>query len=383
VNAKDFGPGAAGTLLTQADGHFFLPNLLPPGLEPSWELSRLAESAHGAVRELAGQARLIDNVELVIGALARREAVISSRMEGTHTEIAEVLVQEAVAHVEPADDSDLREVLNYLATIHLAQQWMGDGRALGVPLILDLHARLLSGVRGEDKSPGAFRRRNVYIGRSDEGFRGARFVPPPFEHVPALVENLVEVANTGLPFGPLISVAIAHYQFEAIHPFEDGNGRLGRLLVPLQLIHLGVIDRPLLYTAAAMERDDRRYRDGLLAVSTVGAWIPWLEFFLDVIQQTAIDARSRVTRLMELLADYRERVRGGSSSRYALPAVETVFRRVFVSASLITREAGGTDPTARAVINDFVKLGILQPHGRISGAQVWVANEVLEQIYGD
>ena len=384
MNGADFEPTAPGKLVPLGEGAIaFLPNELPPDLPISWELLRRAEAAHGAVSELAGQARLIDNAELVIGALARREAVLSSRMEGTHTQIAEVLVQEAVAHAEPDEDSDLHEVLNYLATLDLAQEWLGEGRSLGVPLILELHARLMAGVRGKDKTPGAYRHRNVYIGRREEGFAGARFVPPPCEHVPALMENLVSSTATALPFGPLIATAVAHYQFETIHPFEDGNGRLGRLLIPLQLMQLGLIERPLLYAAAVMERNDRRYRDGLLAVSLRGAWPEWVDFFLAIIEETAADARARVTRLMALLADYRARVRAGSSSRFALPAVDAVFRRVFVSASLITRETGGTAPTARGVIEDFVKLGILQPHARMSGAQVWVANEVLEQVYGD
>ncbi|MCA9831774.1 MAG: Fic family protein [Dehalococcoidia bacterium] len=384
MRRENFSATSPGELLSiSGDILAFLPTPLPPDLPVSWPLLRQAEATRGAISELAGQARLIENVELVIRALARREAVLSSRMEGTHTEIAEVLAHESVSPSAPNLDPDLDEVLNYLATITLAEQWIGDERDLGVPFIRDLHARLLQGVRGEEKSPGVFRLRNVYIGRKDDGFAGARFVPPPGEHVAMLMDNLVSTMVDPAPFGPLINAAISHYQFETIHPFEDGNGRIGRLLIPLQLMRLGVLDRPLLYLAAAFEKNDRRYRDGLLAVSETGAWLPWIEFFLEMIEAAALDARTRVTNLMTLLADYRERVRNASTSRYALPAVDVVFRRVFVSAALVTREAGGTAPTAKKVIDDLVRVGILEPSARISGTQTWLAREVLDRVYRD
>jgi Fic family protein len=364
------------------DGVAFLPAPLPPALVSTWEVFRAADQAHGAVREAVGQARLIANVELVARALARREAVRSSSMEGTQTEVVEVLVHEALAVPPPAEDSDLHEVLNYLATINLAADWIDEGRDFGVPLVRDLHRRLLQGVRGEDKAPGEFRRRNVYIGRR-VGFQGARFIPPPLEHVPALMDNLVTFMADDDLYGPVVSAAIAHFQFEAIHPFEDGNGRIGRLLIPIQLLVNGVIDRPILYLAAALERRDAEYREALLGVSRDGDWNRWIILFAEAVQETAEDASRRVTGLMDLLNEYRSRVRSGSTSRYALPGIDVVFRRVFITAPMLARETGAKDPTARALIDDFVRLGILNVYGRVANTQTWVANEVLEKVYGD
>jgi len=361
----------------------FLPALLPPRLEPTWDLLRKAEAAHGAVSELAGQARLIENVEFVVKALSRREAVASSRMEGTQTEIVDVLLHEASGSPLPAEDSDLYEVLNYLATIDLAREWIANGRTFGIGLINDLHRRLMQGVRGDDKSPGHFRRRNVYIGTRSGGFAGARFIPPPLEHVAGLMENLAEFVRDHDAYGPILSAAIAHYQFETIHPYEDGNGRLGRLLIPIQLMFAGVIDRPVLYVAPALERADNTYRDLMLAVSQRSDWNAWLVFFADAVRETADDALRRVSGLLELLADYRARVQAHSSSRYALPAVDLLFRRVIISPPVVVRELGATGPTARAIIEELARLGLVRRYSRVGNTQMWIADAVLEHIYAD
>ncbi|MFN0147386.1 MAG: Fic family protein, partial [Dehalococcoidia bacterium] len=338
---------------------------------------------NAALSELVGQARLIPNLELIIRALARREAVLSSRMEGTHTQILEVLVQEAMGGSPPAEDTDLHEVLNYLATVELAVQWFAEGRTLGLPLVKDLHARLILGVRGQDKNPGGLRMEDVYIGQRADGFERARFVPPPMEHVPALMDDLMAFIQQPAPVEPLIASAIAHYQFETIHPFEDGNGRLGRLLVPIQLMAAGIIDRPLLYVAPFLEAHSDAYREGLLSLSQTGNWAAWLLFFLEAIRASARDALGRVQRTMDLHAEYRRRLLSQSNSKFALPALDIVFEQVIVSAPRLRERLGVAAPTAKSLIDDFVRLGIVIPWSRMRGTQLWIAQELRDQIYED
>ena len=272
-------PSVPGKWIPLPEGDLsFVPDPLPPEPLLSGAVLAAVESARGAVSELVGQARLVANVDLISSALARREAVLSSRLEGTQTEIVEVLLQ--TPDRPPAEeDSDLYEVLNYVDTIRLAQEWLADGRELAPPLIKDLHTRLLAGVRGTHKHPGRYRLKNVYIGNRERGFKAARFIPPPLEHVPALMDDLSTFTSGARAYGPMIDSALVHYQFETIHPFEDGNGRLGRLLIPLHLQQWGVLDRPLLYLSPYMEAHSDEYRDGLLMVSREGAWDAWISSF--------------------------------------------------------------------------------------------------------
>ncbi|MBA4179205.1 MAG: hypothetical protein C0506_01315 [Anaerolinea sp.] len=381
MDAADFSEDAPGTLISLPEGApAFVPNRLPPPLHLSPALLPDVEAARGAVSELVGQARLVANLELVARALARREAVLSSRLEGTNTEIVEVLLQQAdTAPVE--EDTDLHEVLNYTETISLARAWMDEGRRLGPPLIKDLHSRLLSGVRGRDKRPGEYRLKNVYIGDRARGFKGARFVPPPYEHVPLLMDDLVAFTAGSPAYGPMIDSALAHYQFETIHPFEDGNGRLGRLLVPLQLVERGVLDRPLIYLGPFLDAHEAEYRDGLLQVSRSGSWEAWLRFFLEALRATATDALQRVQSIMELQLRYRELLRLRASSKFAFPALDLVFDSVFVSAGQLATTFSTTPTTARAIIDSFVDLGILKPYGRVAHRHRWVCHELLERVY--
>jgi Fic family protein len=383
MEREQFTPTAPGELvLLPAYGTWsFVPARLPPELALSRELLQAVEAARGAVGELVGQARLVANVELIIRALSRREAVLSSRLEGTHTQMLDILVHEATAPAVEPTDQDLAEGLNLLSTIDLAMAWFSEGRSLDASLVKELHARLLRDVRGQDKRPGALRTRDVYIGDRGRGFAGARFVPPPVEQVNGLVEDLLAFLAGPPVYGPLIDAAIAHYQFETIHPFEDGNGRIGRLLVALQLLGRKVLDRPLLYIGPYMEAHEDGYRDGLLRVSTKGDWSGWLAFFLEAIRATATDASDRVHRIMGLQDTYRQLMRTHSRSRFALPALDVVFEQVLVSVGDLERKLRTTAPTAKSVIVDLVECGIVHSHGRVRGREYWVARELLEQVY--
>ena len=371
-------PGTA--ILLPEGGSAFVPHPLPPELLISGRLLVAVEEARGAVSELVGQARLVANLDLVSRALARREAVLSSRIEGTQTEIVEVLLQTADKPAA-AEDSDLFEVLNYVDTISLAREWLAEGRALGQPLIKDLHARLLAGVRGRDKQPGTYRLKNVYIGNRERGFTGARFIPPPLEHVPALMDDLITFTAGERAYGPMIDSALVHYQFETIHPFQDGNGRLGRLLIPLHLQQWGVLDRPLLYLSPYMDAHEEEYRDGLLLVSREAAWDAWISFFLEAIRATAADALARLRAIMELQSRYRALLPQGPPSKFSFPALDLVFDNVLVSVRQLKDAFATSAPTAKTIIDNFVKLGILEPYGRVGKRQMWIARELFTRVY--
>jgi Fic family protein len=190
---------------------------------------------------------LIQNKILIIRPLLTREAVESARLEGTHTHIVGVLRQEAgESPSDPIEASNNQEVINYLSATWHAESWLAEGRPLDLVLIRALHKDLLVGTRGEDKGPGRFRAGQVLIGAPGDTPERARFVPPPPQHVQPAVENLVAFLKNPAPYPALVAAAIAHYQFETIHPFEDGNGRLGRLLIPLQLTAAQAITQPLI-----------------------------------------------------------------------------------------------------------------------------------------
>lgn len=380
MRCEDFTPEAPGELVQISDGWAFVPAPLPPDILPAWGILHAVEHARGALSELVGLARRIQNLNLVLGPLTRREAVLSSRIEGTHTEIEEVLRAQAEPDRDVAEDSDLFEVLNYLRALTRGQDWVDDGRPVNLTFIRGLHEVLLEGVRGQDKHPGAFRTRQVYIGDHVRGLRDARFVPPPPEQVPPLIDNLVQTLNIPSPYGPLIDSAIMHYQFEAIHPFEDGNGRIGRLLVPLYLQAVGVLDRPLLYLSPYFEAHRDDYLDHLLRVSTRGAWDRWIAFFLDAVRIASNDACLRVQRMLDLDARYRELVRG-QRSRIIWPALDYVMTNVYVTVGALAVYTKSTYPTARTAIAILEAIGILAPSGRMHGAQEWVAGALLDQVY--
>ncbi len=379
MNPVDFSPNSPGRMVPIAEGWSFLPNPLPPPLQVDASLVQAVESARAAVGELNGIARLTD-IDLVTGILARREAVSSSRIEGTQTEIIEVFEHEALEGKALPEDSDLFEVLNYRSTLDLAIAWLDEGRSFGLPLVRDLHARLLQGVRGANREPGRFRQRNVYIGRPDSGFDGARFVPAPYEHIDAGMDALMEFMAGTPSFGPMVDTALAHYQFESIHPFLDGNGRLGRLLIPLHLRAQGALLRPLLYLGPYLQEHQAAYRDGLQAVSLQGGWDWWVRFILEAIRATAIDAVGRTARVLELKEVYSARLLEITTSRHAEAALRLVMRGIVVSAPQLQRAVGVSAPTARGLTGAMCTAGILVPLRYERGRSLLWARELFEAV---
>jgi Fic family protein len=388
MDTDEFTDAAPGTLVRISEGYAFLPQPLPVEIEPTRALLGAVDAARGALSEFIGQARLVQNIDLIMAPLSRQEAVFSSRIEGTQTEVREVLLYEAALggrHPSPVPDQsrraeDLHEVLNYLRALRLGQEWVTEDRPITAALLRGLHAELLANVRGQESHPGSFRSRQVYIGNRADGIQAARFVPPPAEHVPLLLDNLIQFIQDPSEYGSLIDAAVMHYQFESIHPFEDGNGRIGRLLISLHLQQHGVLDRPILYLSHYLESRREQYMNLLKSVSTHGFWEEWLLFFLEGVRQISINSRNRIQRIMAIHQRYRDLATNSLSSRATIPVIEYIMEHVYVTISRLQEHVGVSYQTIKNVIDGLERLSILQPHGRVRGAQVWAAEELLNEI---
>jgi len=379
VDRSEFIGAQAESLVTIPGGWAFVPPPLPPELTISRELLRKEGEARHAVGELLGIARRTDPA-LLIAPLRRREAVLSNEIEGTYTQVEDVLLGEATGTLESATPGTV-EVVRTLEAIQLGQQWLKEGRPLTTGMLLELHARLLHSSRGEGKHPGEFRMRQVYLGMAGASLDAARFVPPPFEQVRPLVDQLVTFATGERAYGPLIDAALIHYQFEAIHPFEDGNGRLGRALISLLWLNWGLLPEPVLYLGGYFAAARERYIDALGQVSKAGNWEGWVDFFLSAVIAESRDAVRRIERTETLIATYRDAAAAASRSHVPVRAVDTVVERVFVCVADIVAACAVSIPAARDAIRALVRAGVLQQGPRLHGRQYWVAEEVLRILY--
>ena len=255
--------------------------------------------ADAALSELSGLGRHLPNPHLLIAPYVRREAVLSSRIEGTTTSLAELLLEEVAKGAVRGDPDDVREVRNYVTALEYGVTRLRT-LPLSLRLVRELHARLMRGVRGEHATPGEFRRSQNWIGVPQSTPETAVYVPPPPEYLMEALGAWERFLHERDRVPDLVQCALMHEQFEAIHPFLDGNGRVGRLLITLFLIERGRLSQPLLYLSAYIEQHRREYYDGLQAVRTDGAWKDWLRFFLAGVEQIAQEAVAQAGKLMNL-----------------------------------------------------------------------------------
>lgn len=288
-----------------ADGAWaHIPDTLPPAIEWDPPLVAALSEADRLIGRLAGEGGRLPNPHLLIRPFVRREAVLSSKIEGTQATLGELLAAEAGAVVERSP-ADLREVGNYVVALEYGVKRLKD-LPLSLRLVKELHARLMTGVREDRARPGDFRDIQNWIGPPGLGIGRATYVPPPPNQVMSCLDALEKfLHDRSLP--PLVQVALVHYQFEAIHPFRDGNGRVGRLLITLFLIKRGVLPTPLLYLSAFFEASRSDYYERLQGVHARGEWEAWLAYFLAGVASQSKDALSRATRINALLTKWRDR----------------------------------------------------------------------------
>ena len=373
AESPDDAPSLPGRWIRTLTGYrAFHPHPLPPRLDWSPALVRALSEADSLLGQLAGEGRRLPNPHVLIRPFARREAVLSSRIEGTQATLGELLAAEAGAHVDRSPE-DLREVGNYVTALEHGIEQLKT-LPLSLRLVREVHGELMRGVRGDHATPGEFRRSQNWIGPAGCTLNDASYVPPPPDvMMDALGAWEKFLHDRSLP--PLVQIALAHYQFEAIHPFLDGNGRVGRLLITLFLIERGILPSPLLYLSAFFEATRRDYYDGLSAVSAQGDWAGWLMYFLRGVARQSEDALSRARRINAQLEAWRSAVAG---SRAALLAVELVAANPFVTVRNVQRDLKTSYNTAARAISALENAGIVRKVSNAKRDRVFCAQAILD-----
>ena len=339
----------------------FVPNPLPPlpALEITSTRQRLLERATLALGRLDSVSTLLPDPKLFLYAYVRREAVLSSQIEGTQSSLSDLLLFELdEAPGVPFDD--VVEVSNYIAALEHGMARLREPFPLCNRLLREMHQHLMARGRGSDKSPGEFRRSQNWIGGTRPG--NARFVPPPPNEVEACMAALEAFIHSAPNETPvLIKAALAHVQFETIHPFLDGNGRLGRLLIALMLFEGGLLSQPLLYLSLYLKQHRSVYYELLDRVRTHGDWEAWVDFFLEGVEITALGAVQTAKRLVELYeADMLLTQTTGRGAANALRVLNALRHRPISNLKQLCLDAEITFPTADKAIQTLIKLGIVR-----------------------
>ncbi|MFD6101408.1 Fic family protein [Nocardia salmonicida] len=354
---EDFSRAQQVNLVRAENGYrAFSPPPLPPIVQMSPKLVRRLSSADRAVGELAGLGRGLPSPELFGRALVRREAVLSSRIEGTVASLSDVAMYEVERPAHPR--GDVQEVFNYMSAMdHVLDP--GRRLPLSLSLLREAHRILMTGVRGDYATPGEFRRSQNWIGPPGSTIDTAKYVPPPPESLWLGLDAFEKFLHADGELPPLLAIAAVHYQFEAIHPFIDGNGRIGRLLAVMLLVEWGLLPGPLLDLSSYIEPRRDRYYEGLLRVSTDGDWLGWFDFFLEVIEEQARDSLARAVRLDALRTELRLRVARARSSGLLPILVDELFRSPIIGIANAMKALDVTHRSATLNVEKLVEAGIL------------------------
>lgn len=344
----------------------FIPKKLPPDppLQYDDELLELLEQARGALGRLDGATSVLPNPDLFLFMYVRKEAVLSSQIEGTQASLSDLIEYEDIGS-EKSQPDDVQEVSNYVNAMNYGIERLVT-LPLSLRLIREIHERLLHGTRGSTKAPGEFRTSQNWIGGTRPS--NARFVPPPPQQVVACMGDLESfLQNRELRMPALVRSGLAHAQFETIHPFLDGNGRVGRLLITLILIHEKVLQKPLLYLSLYFKKYRDEYYERLNAIRRMGDWEAWLKFYLRGVHEIslqAVDAAREILLLQE--KDRSEIIQLGRAAGSAMQLFELIFRKPIVTVNSVAKALSLSLPAARNAINNLEQLGILK---EVSGKQ--------------
>ncbi len=356
----------------------YIPNPLPPKIELDWELANLLSEANIKLGELSGTGQLLPNPHLLIGPFIRREAVMSSRIENTQSGLDQLFLFEA-DETEMARIPDVQELVNYVNAMEY-----GIGRLPRMPvssrLLCEIHSILMSGVRGEHASPGLMRTSQNWIGKPGSTLMNATYVPPPVTEMKECFSDLEKYIHSKPKEPALIQCALIHYQFEAIHPFVDGNGRIGRLLITFLLIEKGLLSQPLLYLSDYFERYRDSYYELLLNVSQKGEWNAWLTFFLEGVRQQAEDALSTIQKLLTLKEEYEIIAREPNVPKTVSSLIDALFGNPIVSISELAKSWNSSYPTVKRGVDYLVERGKLREITGQRRNRIFEASEILDII---
>ena len=372
-----FQSSPSGKVLRIPQGYWaFLPAAIPPKLDFSPALVSTLSTADRALGELKGLGGTLLNPNLLIRPLTHREAVLSSRIEGTRASLDDLFAYEAsqLSFLEPG--SDVREVHNYVRALEYGLERINT-LPVSLRLICEVHAKLMEGVRGDIWTPGEFRRTQNWIGPAGSTLETASYVPPPADEMRTALRALEDFIHASSDLPPLIRLGLIHYQFEALHPFLDGNGRVGRLLIALLLSAWELLPQPLLYLSAYFESNRVAYYDLLLAVSQCGAWEEWLVYFLEGIRQQSQDAVNKVGRLLSLRIEYQAQIQSRRAPSRLLKVVELFFAQPLLTTRQVETELGISFTGAQRLIDQLIQFGMLREITGGKRNRIYRADQIL------
>ena len=365
----------SGKLITCATGYqAFIPDDLPPQIEWGLSLINALSDADRLIGELSREGRNLPNPHLLIRPFVTKEAVLSSRIEGTVATLSDVLKVEAGIE-KPENPADMQEVQNYITALEYGIKRL-ETLPLSLRFICELHSKLMTGVRGQHATPGEFRRSQNWIGVAGATLKTATYVPPPLENLMGCLDSFEKFLHQDqLP--PLIQVAMIHYQFEAIHPFLDGNGRVGRLLIILFLIERKILSSPLLYLSAFFETNRQEYYDYLLAVTKRNDWNTWLLYFLNGITKQSKHALYCASKINELLDKWKEQLIHNRSN-LSLKLVDQLALNPFINVKKVSEVLNVAVSTSTRVLAQLESLNILQKTNESKRNKIYCATAILD-----
>lgn len=378
MKEKDFSDSKSGRLIrTPQDYLAFVPDPLPPVITFDMDLVLALSRADAALSELSGLGGQLPNPHLLISPYIRREAVLSSRIEGTKASLSDLLIDEIEdGNSRRPENADIQEVRNYIHALEHGIKLLSE-LPLSLRLIREIHAKLMAGVRGDKATPGEFRWTQNWIGPAGSTPVSAAFVPPPVDEMTESLGEWEKFLHVRDALPDLIQCAMMHVQFETIHPFLDGNGRVGRLLVTFFLLERKRLSEPLLYLSAFIEAHKNDYYDLLQRVRTHGDWNAWIRFFLQGVTEIATEAGMQAKELHRLREAYRADLRDKPN---ALGLVDDLFVNPYMTISRATKVLGKTHPTAKAAIDILEKQGILREITGRQWGRYYVCQSVLDAL---
>jgi len=387
MDIEKFRKSSSGKIIKAGQGDTaywsYIPNPLPPELAFDHELIRALSDADRSLGELAGLGRAMPNPHLLIRPFIHREAVLSSRIEGTQADIAELYAYEAgqaplAGKGAAGPESDVKEVHNYVVAMEYGMKRLKT-LPVSLRLMRELHEHLMKGVRGGHATPGEFRRSQNWIGPAGCTLNSATYVPPTASEMSAGLDKLEKYIHADETYPPLVRIGLIHYQFEAIHPFIDGNGRIGRLLISILLSSWGLLPLPLLYLSAFFERNRRIYYECLLGVSRRGAWKEWLLFFLEGVSEQSKDAIGRAIELQDLQMAWRAKLKEQKRvTGLVLGITDALFEKPVISATEVAKKFKVSHQGAMKALQGLEKLRIVKLLEDKQRNRMFVAKDILK-----
>ncbi|MCI5741394.1 MAG: Fic family protein [Lachnospiraceae bacterium] len=368
-------------LTGEATYQSFKPNPLPPVPEIllDEEIVKLVVDANRQLAKLDTASQLISNADLFISMYVRKEALISSQIEGTQCTLDDVLDPE----VDMNANLDVSDVVNYVKATQYAIQRL-ENLPLCCRLMKEVHEKLMEGVRGQDKTPGEFRHSQNWIGPANCSLKDARYIPPNVQDMEEAMSDLERYMNENVEYDPLIRAALIHYQFETIHPFLDGNGRIGRLLILLYLMEQKVLSKPVIYISYFLKKNQVEYYDRISEVRRSGNFEQWIKFFLEAVSKAATDSLESIRQLSILHDKNIARLPISNRKKDNLRAVfEYIEQYPIIDIKRTAKELGISYNTAATVVKKLVELGILQETTNKARNRVFAYEEYLDILRKD